>query len=91
MTNLKDSVIEVLANCKVGLIGSGTFAATRILAFVAEVRGERAIHAIMVYLGFIVAILTIAKLSFEMYPAWVKFQQARKDEKERKQRRKKHD
>lgn len=83
MTTLKDHALEVLANCKSGLIGSGLILATQAIA---ELSGERQVRFIMMYLGVIVAILTITKLVFEIGPAWERFRESWGKRKQRKQR-----
>jgi hypothetical protein len=70
---VKDQIFEVLANCKVGLIGSGVMLATQA---VVEISGERQVRFLMMYIGLIVGILTITKLLFELGPAWEKFKDA---------------
>jgi hypothetical protein len=69
MILLKDQALEVLNNSKVGLIGSSVMLS--IIAAV-EVVGEKQIRITMLYIGVIVGLLTIAKLSFEVYAAYIK-------------------
>jgi hypothetical protein len=82
-TTVKDQLIEVLSNCKVGLIGSGVMLATQALA---ELSGERQVRFLMMYIGLAVGILTIVKLIFEIGPAWERFKDAIDKRKERKAR-----
>lgn len=83
MTTLKDHALEVLANCKSGLIGSGLILATQAIA---ELSGERQVRFIMMYLGVIVAVLTITKLAIELVLGWERIKEALEKRKERKQR-----
>jgi hypothetical protein len=80
---VKDQLIEVLSNCKVGLIGSGVMLATKA---VAELSGERQVRFLMMYIGLAVGVLTIVKLIFELGPAWERFKDAIDKRKERKAR-----
>jgi hypothetical protein len=80
---VKDQILEVLANCKVGLIGSGIVLTAQA---VSELSGERQVRFLMLYIGLTVGILTIVKLLFELGPAWERFREALEKRKERKQR-----
>lgn len=82
-TTVKDHLLEVLSNCKVGLIGSGVMLATQALA---ELSGERQVRFLMMYIGLAVGILTIVKLIFEIGPAWERFKDAIDKRRERKAR-----
>ncbi len=84
---MKDQLLEVLSNCKVGLIGSGVMLATKA---VAELSGERQVRFLMMYIGLAVGVLTIIKLIFEIGPAWERFKDAIDKRKERKARERRH-
>ena len=86
-TTVKDHILEVLSNCKVGLIGSGVMLATKA---VAELSGERQIRFLMMYIGLAIGILTIVKLIFEIGPAWERFKDAIDKRRERKARERRH-
>lgn len=83
ITVVRDTALEVLTNCKAALIGSGLFVATQAIA---ELSGERQVKYAMMYLGVIVAVLTITKLAIELVLGWERIKEALEKRKERKQR-----
>lgn len=79
---LKDIAFDCFQAVKTTVVGGSVMAGTRVMYAVV---GEPQIRGAMVYIGFMVGLLTILKLCLELPPAYDKFQAWRRNRNERNQ------
>jgi hypothetical protein len=84
---MKEHIAEVIGSIKTSIVGMGLMTASGIASMLS---GEREVRTAMLYIGLIIGIITMIKLTLEVFVTWVRFRKYVDQEKKKHHHEKSH-